>query len=99
MQLEISSWRLAFDLQLQRQDTGCDGWYGCDRRRNHGVVRGTKQSQILLPQGQQIECDAHKDQRDWKVNDRNMLGMLGEEDRLQVKRIHAGLLASLHHDF
>src|ERR1700686_3480816 len=99
MELEISSWRFAFELQLPRQDTGCDGRYGCDRRRNCGVVRGSKESQILSPQGQQIESDADKNQSYRKVNERDMLRVFGEEYRLQIKRIHSTLLASLHYDF
>ena len=80
----------ALELQLPRQDAGCDGGHGGDGRRDHRVIRGAKQSEILLAQRQQIERDADKNQRDWKVDQRHVLRVFGEEHRLQIKRIHSG---------
>jgi hypothetical protein len=82
MQLEISSRGFAFKLQLPCQDAGCDGWDSCDRRRNHRVVRGSKQCEVRFPQRQQIERNGHKNQRDGKVDERDVLCMLGEKRRL-----------------
>ena len=60
MQLEVSPRRFSLELQLPGQQAGGHGGHGGNGRRNHRVVRGPKQSEILLSQRQQIESHAGK---------------------------------------
>jgi hypothetical protein len=78
---------LAFELKLPCQDARDDDWERHNGRTKQVVVSRIPHSAPLRPEGTQVERDCRNEQRNRKMNQHNVLGVLGEYRRLEIKWI------------
>jgi hypothetical protein len=78
---------LAFELKLPCQDARDDDWERRNGRPKQVVVSRIPQSAPLRPESTQVERDRRNEQRNRKMNQHDVLGVLGEYRRLEIKWI------------
>src|SRR5579864_3365360 len=88
---------LALEFPLPCKNPGGYRRNGCDRRDEQVVVGGRSQQALLLPLRKKIKEDADDKQRDWEMNQHDVLRMLREEHCIYVERMQGR--SSLHDDF
>jgi hypothetical protein len=79
---------LTFEFPLPRDNSRDNDGQGGNRCDAQVVVSRHSQKLLSLPLRQEIKEDTDAKQRDWKVNQHNVLCMLGEKYRFDVKRMH-----------
>src|SRR5580704_15676739 len=89
---------LTFEFPLPRENARDNNGQGGDRRDAQVVVSRRGQQLVSLPLRQEIEEDTDDKQRDWKVNQHDVLCVLGKKYRLNVKEMH-DRTRSLNDDF
>lgn len=98
MQFQIAAQVLAFELPLPGRDSRKDRGNRGDGGGDSGEVRRSQQRCVLPPLGERVERGAHENERDGKVDERDVLRVLGEQRRFQIEWVHVRLRASLHYD-
>src|SRR5450631_4286450 len=78
---------LPLELELPRENSRGQDRKSRDRRGQQVVVDGVSQAALFRPLSEQVKRHCHNEQRDWKMNQHDMLRVLRQKYCLEVERI------------
>lgn len=83
---------LAFQLELPGQDARGDNWQGADSCAEKVVIGDGAQARALRILRKKVKNYSGDEQRNRKMNERDVLRVLCEQNRFWIEGIHVGFL-------